>query len=101
MVLNLLSTRSLEDCEHFLARSFLRFQTAGNVEETIAEAQRLDSEAEALLRKLEGGGDEELVKRFEAAKVRQFDSVVTSLYCLWFLGRFWFTSWRFIHGWQI
>lgn len=70
MVLNLLSTRSLEDCEHFLARSFLRFQTAGNVEETVAEAQRLESEAERLLQRVEGAGDEALFKKFEAANVR-------------------------------
>ena len=69
MVLNLLSTRNLQDCEHFLARSFLRFQTAGNVEETIAEAQRLDSEAESMLRKLHGG-DGDLFKKYEAANVR-------------------------------
>lgn len=69
MVLNLLSTRSLQACEHFLARSFLRFQTAGNVEETVAEAQRLESEAERLLRLVEGGGDEELFRKFEAASV--------------------------------
>lgn len=69
MVLNLLSTRNLQDCEHFLARSFLRFQTAGNVEETIAEAQRLDNEAESMLRKLHGG-DGDLFKKYEAANVR-------------------------------
>ena len=68
MVLNLLSTRNLQDCEHFLARSFLRFQTAGNVEETIAQAQRLDSEAESMLREMEGG-DGDLFKKYEAASV--------------------------------
>lgn len=79
MVLNLLSTRTLQDCEQFLARSFLRFQTAGNVEETVAEAQRLESEAERLLRQLEGGGDEELLKSFEAANVRTSVAVISGV----------------------
>jgi hypothetical protein len=81
MVLNLLSTRRLRDCEQFLARSFLRFQTAGNVEETVAEAQRLESEAERILRKLEGGGDEELGTKFAAAQVCTEQLVCYSVPC--------------------
>ena len=72
MVLNLLSTRSLRDCEAFLARSFLRFQTAYNVTEATAEAQRLESEAERLLHRVEGAGNEALFKKFEAASVRRY-----------------------------
>ena len=69
MVLNLLSTRRLDDCRTFLDRSFLRYQgTAGHVA-ALQEAQRLECAANELLATIGAAESSDIIKQFETSKV--------------------------------
>lgn len=72
MVLNLLSTRSLNDCAVFLDRSFLRFQALSGVGDAVKAAERLERKAEALmLQSQEDSDDYAVFASHEALRVRR------------------------------
>ena len=72
MILNLLSTRTLQECRTFFERSFARFQATSGSDRTLDTAEKLEQEAAELSEK-----GEELQKAEKAKGVEDNGSSMT------------------------